>query len=693
MDFKILTDIHFGFIILFLCISVFISLLFYKNKSLSNPLKYSLIIIRTLWVFLLLVLLSNPVIAYISNTTQRPIHLILFDISASNLINSKSDFANKLFDEIKSSGESIKFFSVDVTEARDSIYFTGIDNFKTNLSSAIDKVFTSESENYSSVTIISDGIINSGGNPVFTAKSLQIPFNYYLTGDTIQKNDVSLKNIFYNKTSYAGALTPVKLEIFSSGYNGTLNIEVFENDNILETKTIEVNDLNKTYFTEFKITSPEESIKKYKIAISPQQDETTLLNNSETFYIKYLDNKFRLLVISGSPSSDLAFLKSELNKINNFEITYLTQKSSTEYYEKELPDLSKINCFLLLGFPTQISNVNLINDINKYVKENNASLFFITSRTIDYTKLSLLENILPFRTSIPSDIEEITSVNSVGNPDTEIFTIPEFLNSVNAMPPVFKTGSLFTPAGNSQTFLITGTGGQPAFLIKRDEISNSAALLFYGFYKWRLNPTGMDGGKIFNYIISNTIFSISDKEKQKKLLISTEKPVYSKFENIKIDAKINFDLMSDGEFVNLNIKNQGYNETIRMNKKSNDFFESVLNSLPEGEYNISGELFNGSELLDKDEIKILIGENNFEFKETKSENKFLKELADNTNGKNFTGMSGEEIIAELSKIETKPAENFSQSLKNALNINPFYFIFLILLMGTEWFLRKRNNLP
>ncbi|MBE2254623.1 MAG: hypothetical protein IAE65_00355 [Ignavibacteria bacterium] len=693
MDFKILTDIHFGFIILFLCISVFISLLFYKNKSLSNPLKYSLIIIRTLWVFLLLVLLSNPVIAYISNTTQRPIHLILFDISASNLINSKSDFANKLFDEIKSSGESIKFFSVDVTEARDSIYFTGIDNFKTNLSSAIDKVFTSESENYSSVTIISDGIINSGGNPVFTAKSLQIPFNYYLTGDTIQKNDVSLKNIFYNKTSYAGALTPVKLEIFSSGYNGTLNIEVFENDNILETKTIEVNDLNKTYFTEFKITSPEESIKKYKIAISPQQDETTLLNNSETFYIKYLDNKFRLLVISGSPSSDLAFLKSELNKINNFEITYLTQKSSTEYYEKELPDLSKINCFLLLGFPTQISNVNLINDINKYVKENNASLFFITSRTIDYSKLSLLENILPFRTSIPSDIEEITSVNSVGNPDTEIFSIPEFLNSVNAMPPVFKTGSLFTPAGNSQTFLITGTGGQPAFLIKRDEISNSAALLFYGFYKWRLNPSGIDGGKIFNYIISNTIFSISDKEKQKKLLISTEKPVYSKFENIKIDAKINFDLMSDGEFVNLNIKNQGYNETIRMNKKSNDFFESFLNSLPEGEYNISGELFNGSELLDKDEIKILIGENNFEFKETKSENKFLKELADNTNGKNFTGMSGEEIIADLSKIETKPAENFSQSLKNALNINPFYFIFLILLMGTEWFLRKRNNLP
>ena len=122
MDFKILTDIHFGFIILFLCISVFISLLFYKNKSLSNPLKYFLISLRALWVFLLLVLLANPVIAYISNTTQKPIHLILFDISASNLINSKSDISKKLFDEIKSSDKSIKFFSVDVTEARDSIY-------------------------------------------------------------------------------------------------------------------------------------------------------------------------------------------------------------------------------------------------------------------------------------------------------------------------------------------------------------------------------------------------------------------------------------------------------------------------------------------------------------------------------------------------------------------------------------------
>ncbi|HRE41868.1 MAG TPA: hypothetical protein PLG90_11100 [Ignavibacteria bacterium] len=631
--------------------------------------------------------------AFIKSSSSPPANLVLFDISASNLVDSKDKFSENLFNELKSSDAVIKFFSSDVFTGTDSIYFSGINNFKTNLSSSLENIFSSEDNNFSSVTIVSDGIINSGGNPVFKAKSFGIPFNYILTGDTIQKNDLSLLNVYYNKTSYAGTLTPIKLEIFSSGYTGNIDIKIFENDNLLETKTIEVNPDKNIYQSEFKITSPEEGIKKYKIELEQKDDEIILLNNSETFFIKYLDNKFRLLVISGAPSNDLGFLKSELSKINNFEVTYLTQKSATEYYEKELPDLSKINCFLLLGFPTAVSNVNLINDINRYVRDNKASVFYITSRTIDYTKLSLLEPILPFRVSQPSDIEEITTVNSVGNSNTDIFSTPEILTPVNSLPSIFKTATYFIPSGSSETFLITGSGSQPAFLIKRDDVSNSAALLVYGFYKWKLNPSGLDGGKIFNYIISNAIFSISDKEKQKKILLSTEKPVYSKFEDIKTEATINFDNIPPETFVNLNIKGSNYNDNIRLSKKSNNFYDGFLSSLSDGEYLLTGELFNGQELLDKDEIKILIGENNFEFKETKSDLKYLKELAENTGGRNFTGLEASEIISEVSKSENKTSEEISKSFKNALNINPFYFIFLIILMGTEWFLRKRNNLP
>lgn len=704
MDFKIITDLGYGYVIMFFILSALVSWFFYRNSDLPQPKKSFLIALRFLSVFLILLLLANPVITFIKSQFIKPSDVFLIDVSESlNIHNRKDSVINYLQNGTSSDNVRYVLFSNGIYKEFDklnidSIKFSEFDNLETNLNTSLNELTSQLNEfNISSVNIISDGIFNKGGNPLFTAKALGVPFNYFLIGDTVQQNDLVLKNIFYNKTAYIESLTPVKAVINTFGYSRSISVNIYEEDNLLETRNLEVSPAKTEYELEFKLTSASESIRRYKIEIVPLEDEITSKNNATEFFVKFIDNKFRLLVISGAPSSDYAFLREELAKVKNFEITYLTQKSAGSYYEKDIPDLSNINCFLLIGFPTEISNINLLNDIKRYSELNKASVFFIASRNIDYSRLAILESILPFKTSFTSQNEEVTAIKSVSSINQNIFNSPEIFSVINNLPSVFKTASIFLPSANSETFLISSNNFQPAFLMRRDNVSNSAAFLFYGFYKWRLNPLNIDAGRILNYLISNTIFSISDKEKQKKLILESEKDVYSKYEPVKIKAKINN--LNSAEFngikprIELNITKNGTTQKSEMRPVDTENYEAVINLDNDGTYDIKADLYSNSNLIASDEIKILIGENNFEYVTTRSDESVLKELALNTSGVNLKNLSNSERSDLYNNLQQSSDKKITESLKEALNINPFYLGIIIFLLCLEWFLRKRNNLP
>lgn len=703
MNFNIITDLGYGYVIIFLVLSALVSWFFYRNSELPRPKRSFLIALRFLSVFLILLLLANPVITFIKSQFIKPSNVFVIDVSESlNLQNRKDSLLSYLNNESFPDNSRFVLFSNGIYKTyedlnTDSVIFAGFDNFETNINSTLNEITSSLNEfNVSSVNIISDGIINKGGNPLFTAKSLGVPFNYYLIGDTVQQNDLVLKNVFYNKTAYIESLTPVKAIINTFGYSKTISVNIYEEDNLLETRYVEVSPSKSEYELEFKLTSTVENIRKYKIEIAPEENEITTKNNSTEFFIKYIDNKFRVLVISGAPSPDFAFLKEELSKVKNFETSYLTQKSAGSYYENEIPDLSKINCFLLIGFPTAISDINLLNDIRHYSETNNASVFFIASRNIDYSKLTAIEPVLPFKIGSPSQNEEVTSVKSVSGIDQSIFNSPEIFSVLNNLPSVFKTSGIFIASSNAETFLITSNGFQPAFLIKRDNISNSAAFLFYGFYKWRLNPFNIDAGKILNYLISNTVFSISDKEKQKKIIVESEKDVYSKFEPVKIKAKINIpanELLNTTPRIELIVSKDGSDKEFEMRRVDNENFETSFNLENDGTYNIKADLYSGNNLIESNKIKILIGENNFEYLTTRSDVSILNELALNTSGVNLKNLTSSDKNTFFNNLQNSSDKQISESIKEALNINPFYLITIIFLLCLEWFLRKRNNLP
>ena len=705
MDYTFKTDYNFIFIPVIILISIIISYFYYRNSKLEKLQRSLFTFLRFLSVFFILLLLLSPVLIFIKNMIKEPVNVILIDNSLSLTIENRQDelkqiLKNKTGNNFPGGSENLYFlYSGNLNDELKKDDITGFsysdkNNVRTDLTVTLNSLGDKlQNKNLSSVTIVSDGIINEGGNPLNTAKSLNTTFNYILTADTVQKNDLLIKNIFYDKTVFKESSVPVKVEINSYNYNRSISVNLFEENNLIDTKSINVTNGIISYDLTFNVSSDKEAIKKYRIEIPILEDEITGKNNSEEFFINFTDNKFRVLVLAGGPGPDLSFLTEEIKKIKNFEATYLTQKSSAEFYENTVTDLSVFDSYILVSYPTNISDVSILTRIKENIEKNNSSLIFFAGKNVDYTKLSILENHLPFKTAGKSETEEETSVRSIISTDMNIFKNSALLSSVNNFPNIFRTRTVFSINPSSETFLVSGKNSDPLFIIENSNRNNSAAFLAYGFYKWRLNPKTGNGAEIFNYLVSNSLIAITDKEKKNKFKIETNKPVYSKFESVKFEARIiNFDIKG-GEYVKVNVTGKDFSNAITLTKSGSNLFTGEMAVNVNGDYDFKGELFSDNTSVQSMNGRFLIAEDNKEFKLTRGDNSILSSLANETGGYNFSNKTSDEIAADLKVLNERSKTEYKSRQSFEFNMNPYYLSFLIFLLCLEWFFRKRNNLP
>ncbi len=211
-----------------------------------------------------------------------------------------------------------------------------------------------------------------------------------------------------------------------------------------------------------------------------------------------------------------------------------------------------------------------------------------------------------------------------------------------------------------------------------------------------MNPRKTNASEVLNSLIAGTISYIADKEKQKKFFIETSRNVYSKYEQVTFNAELNNPEIIGGEEIKVRVTGNNINEEVLLTKVNNTVFTGSVNIPTDGDYNYTATLSVRGEQVESDEGRFLIGENNFEFKDTRSDKSILSSLASETGGQNLTGLPADEIksiIEELNAKQERESTTISGLRNFSLNINPYFLGALILLMCLEWFFRKRNNLP
>ena len=183
-----------------------------------------------------------------------------------------------------------------------------------------------------------------------------------------------------------------KRQILNKGFNGkTVQVSLHDNSQLIENKNI-ILDQSGVNSISFDYTPKQSGEKKLSLKINTLDGESNTLNNQKVFYINILSNKINVLLIAGSPSSDLTFIKNSLSTDNNLKVNTLIQISAGNFLEQNsTAKLDSADIIYLIGFPTNLTSDDFLTRlVNKF--ENKNTPFFLMP--VSYTHLRAHETVL-----------------------------------------------------------------------------------------------------------------------------------------------------------------------------------------------------------------------------------------------------------------------------------------------------------
>ncbi|NOS84590.1 MAG: hypothetical protein HOP31_05565 [Ignavibacteria bacterium] len=686
------------FLVLFILIAAAVSWYFYRNTAVSNAKKYVLIALKTIAIFILLALFIEPVLSYLTGSDKKGRDIVLIDISRSSTIENRSKDIKNILEEtgINNNDGNVFGFSGSTAELKnmDSIVFNG---FNTDLSASLRQLKEQYPDgSYSSVTVISDGIFNDGGNPLYEAQKFSAPFVVFPIGDTAVKKDVVIKKVAANEKAFTGTAVKIKtyLNVFKSA-PAVINMKLLRED--IEIKSLQVNTQQgiNNYEADFDVTETTPGKIRYTVTADNLPEELTYKNNKSDFYISYIDNKVNILVISGGPGYDNEFTGSVLKRIGNYNITYRTQKSAGEFYEGPVDtrQFAELSTLFLLNFPTSITSAALVSDIANNTKQFNVPVIFFAGKNSDYQKLGSFEELIPFSVSRPNSGENMFRLQPVGGMDNGLDKIP----GLGATNEIFKNVSGILPKPGSITLATDKASGEPMIINRVSGMSRSSAFLGYGLWRWKLNP-GTNAEKTLEAMLMEMINMTLQKEKRTKLRVYPAKDVFDYTEPVKIYAEVydeNYMLTRNAKLTGKVTRKDGTSAGELKFTPVENKFVAELPPLPANDYYIECDAeFNGTYWA-RDINRFLSDTLNTEYLDTRPNIDLLNELAAKTGGALITADSVKEYSTILGRLkESLPNEEVHQKyLRFDLWDNKYYLMLVILLFSIEWVLRKRNNIP
>ncbi|MEO8514367.1 MAG: hypothetical protein ABI543_12455 [Ignavibacteria bacterium] len=686
------------FLALFLIIAVAVSYFFYKNTAIEKNKKILLIIIKSLAIFFLLALFIEPVFSYLTGNNSSKRDIVLIDNSRSNLYGNKSGEITAVIKEagIQNNEDNIFTFSNNTLQAKntDSIIYNG---FSTDLVTSLRTIKENIPDgSYNSIAIITDGIFNEGGNPIYEAGKFSTPFIVIAIGDTAVQKDVIVKNTAHNEKAFTGTATKIKAYItVNKVSSNNVNIKLIREGVEIKSQIINIQPGINNYEAEFEVTESEPGKVKYRVSAENTPDELTYKNNNSDFYITFIDNKVNILVISGGPGYDNEFTGSVLKRIGNYNITYRTQKSAGEFYEGgiDYKMFGELSTVFLLNYPTNVTSSAIISDITNSVKQFNVPVIFFAGKNTDYQKLNSFEDFIPFNISRPNSGESLFRLQPVNIDGNNLGKVTG-LGSTNE---IFRNVSGIMPKPGSVTIATDKASGEPVMINRISGNYRSTAFLGYGLWRWKLNP-GTNAEKTLEAMLLEVINMTLQKEKRTKIRVYPQTDIFDYTQPVKIYAEVfdeNYLPTRNAKVTGRVLRKDGSNAGELKFTAEENKFSAILTPLAAADYYIECDAELNGSYYARDNSRFTSDTVNTEYLETKTNTDVLRELASKSGGDFLVKDSIGNYSKFLDKYKNLPGnETINQKyLRFDLWGNKYYLMLVILLFSIEWVLRKRNNIP
>ncbi|MFZ5517375.1 MAG: hypothetical protein ACOY90_12090 [Candidatus Zhuqueibacterota bacterium] len=716
-----------GNVLLFFLVLILLVWMSYRftrktNTPVPTWLKNMLTVLRAVSIFLILFILFEPVLRISWNQSEPPELAVVIDNSASMVL---TDDGVQRADAVKSVIQNLRehhaleeaifryyHFANELeklgADAVDSLKF---DNDGTDIGQALIQLKSENADRYlAGVLLLSDGINNLGQNPVRVAEEFGAPiFPIAIGKDMIQK-DIIVSKITTNQITYANNTVPVDVTVQAFGFNDRkIQIDLKQDARTIDSRFVDISD--STVETRIRLNfSPQETgLQKYQIQATILENELTPVNNQKSFYVNVLKSKMKILVLAGGPDPDFSFLKRLIDADPNLEANYYVLKNQREFYQGAFParaeDVLLFDCILLLNFPKNSANADVMNSLKTALDKKPIPVMFIAGNGTFYRGLNPISDYLPFAPTNPSgaDVFVLPQLTPRGTSHPVTRIDEETIQNQQKwqeMPPIYLAQRNIIPRPGSDILLQTDIEQSmlrnvnkplPLLIAMKTTAHKSLAFLGHGIWRWDFLMWGIGkNNEMFARLVNNSIRWLITREDSKPVRIRPDEEIYRNGQKVTFTGEVYYEDYRplDGAELKLKVISGQKTFEITLAGQGDGKYEGALPALEGGEYRFEGAAtFRGRDL-GADSGQFSVESFNLEFLQTRMNRPLLQQIADRSGGAYVT----EENLAALDSLLNFPPRFHTETREWELWNKLLLLIIVVLLLSVEWFIRKKNGM-
>ncbi|WP_421774605.1 hypothetical protein [Gracilimonas sp.] len=667
-----------------------------KFRSIPSSGRWVLIALRGSALLIVLLLLLNPYFYSSRQVDVKPSIAVFLDNSESIGI-SKGDYEGlSSYNQLLSSlnfdvipdvdfrfyeiGEYVSEFDPDSLNASET---------QTNLAEPIKSILEME-EQVQAALIISDGIITFGRNPSINAANSSIPLYTIAVGDTSSVQDISISNVLTNTTGYSNTNHIIEAEISQSGFaNNTVMVSLLSGDEIINEQQVRFDTDNQIKQVQFELELTEEGLKQYEVRATPLPDEWTESNNSRLFTIDVLDSKVKILHAAFQIHPDVKAIRSVISEDENNDLSTLTWLGGNRYVE-EMPVEDEFNLIIVHGTPPSGQNLSFLSSI-----ADTPTIFFeLNSRSdLGFPDIETLRLLSPQANRVAQ-----VRLNQLLDQDQQpILELPQInLNDTPSLYSVLRSdiSDVQSIALYSINFDGINTESPAISVLEQGNIRRSHVLP-WGWYKW-LQSTNPLEREYASTLIANMVSWTSSDPDNRKLRIAPAKKTFNTAEAPVINASLRNergDPEADG-IIEVQLSSEaGTARSFNMESLGSGNYSLTLPRLSEGLYSYQANARKGDREIESQTGEFLVSNSSSELTNTLRDDDLLKSIAANSGGHFFTYNNSSALwdslrAANVLQTRTQTVDNYTFPVRSF-----YWFAIVLLLLGSEWLLRKYYSLP
>jgi len=649
--------------------------------------KRLLSIFRFVSLFFLSFLLLEPLLEYSKTKVEKPIVVLLKDNSSSILAHQDSSeygtrYKTKMAELAANLSQDFEVASYTFGKQLSTNNELDFNENGTNLSAVFSEIKQRYyNRNLGAIVLASDGIYNQGSNPLYTAKEFKgVPVNTILLGDSSQQKDAWIEHVFHNKIAYQGNTFPVEVAILSAGVlDAKSSVVIQSRGSVLSETPIQISSSKGVQKVRFEIEASQVGLQKFSIKIKGIEGEVTLQNNETSFYVEVLKSKQKILLLANSPHPDVQAIKNGLLENDNYEL-------DTKLANNIPRDLNQYSLIITHNLPSSKFQVSQIFG-------SAVPVFAILGNQVDYSFF----NQLGLGIQIIATKNE-TEAGLAVNPNFNQFELSrEAMSKLGSYSPIqVPFSNKYEVSNSSQVALYQRIGPAkteyPLLMFSSQEEKKRGVFVGEGMWRWRLQEYAEDGNcESVDELFQQSVQFLVAKEDKSRFRV-TGKPIYVQGDEILVRAEV-----YNKSYEPINSQEVAFELTDEKNEKfqflfspDGEAYKLSLGKLRDGKYSYTtSTLVDGATETKSGEFSV--EKINLELTQTRANVEVLSQLSANTNGKflslDESGLLPEFIVSNGSMTAVRYEE---KEVEDLIELK-FLFYLLLLILGVEWFVRKRNG--